>query len=131
MNRIQFFVLTGLSSLLLLLLIGNVLLSLKVSNEQTQTAQIQQALTQGQTIATNLRQLALRIYSDAGKTGDQGLKDLLARQQITFKQNEANGAALRSPPPPRRRPMRPPHLPPLLPPPTNSPSLYNYVRRIR
>ena len=48
----------------------------------------QQALTQGQTLQQNLRQLALRLYSDSQKTGDQGLKDILARQQISFKSND-------------------------------------------
>jgi uncharacterized protein YpmS len=97
MNRIQFFVLTGLSSLLFLLLVGNILLSLKVSNQQIQTSQIQQALSQGQTISTNLRQLAIRLYTDAQKTGDPGLKDLLTRQQISFKANDTTGAGTGTP----------------------------------
>ena len=48
-------------------------------------AAAQQAINQGQTFQGNLKQLAVRIYQDSQKNGgDQGLKDLLARQQITY-----------------------------------------------
>src|SRR5476649_2738678 len=84
MNRIQFFVLTGLSSLVVLLLIGHIFLVRQTNFEQNRLAAAQQAINQGQTFQGNLKQLAVRIYQDSQKTQDQGLKDLLARQQITY-----------------------------------------------
>ena len=84
MNRIQFFVLTGLSSLVVLLLIGHIFLTRQNNFEQNRLAAAQQAINQGQAFQGNLKQLAVRIYQDSQKTQDQGLKDLLARQQITY-----------------------------------------------
>ena len=84
MNRTQFFVLTGLSSLVTLLLIGHIILVHVVSSQQSILNQDQQAVTQAQAFQGNLKQLAVRIYQDSQKTQDAGLKDLMARQQITF-----------------------------------------------
>ena len=84
MNRIQFFVLTGLSCLVLLLLVGNLFLLRQTGMAQSQLAADQQAITQGQAFATNWKQLATRIIQDSQKTQDQGLKDILTRQQITY-----------------------------------------------
>jgi hypothetical protein len=84
MNRIQFFVLTGLSSLVLLLLAGHLYLVHAVSNQQIILNQVQQTVTQAQSFQGNLKQLAVRIYQDSQKTQDAGLKDLMVRQQITF-----------------------------------------------
>jgi hypothetical protein len=84
MNRIQFFVLTGLSSLVAVLLVGHIFLTRQCNYEQNRLAQAQQVINQGQSFQGNLKQLAVRIYQDSQKTGDQGLKDLLARQQITY-----------------------------------------------
>jgi len=82
MNRIQFFVLTGLSSLVVLLLLGNILLIRQNNFEQNRLAAAQQVVTQGQSLQGNLKQLALRIYQDSQRTQDPGLKELLDRQQI-------------------------------------------------
>jgi hypothetical protein len=87
MNRIQFFVLTGLSSLVVLLLIGHIFLTRQTNFEQNRLAQAQQVINQGQAFQGNLKQLAVRIFQDSQKTGDQGLKDLLARQQISYNPN--------------------------------------------
>jgi hypothetical protein len=84
MNRIQFFVLTGLSSLVVLLLIGHILLVRQVGIDQSILNQAQQRVNQGQAFQGNLKQLAVRIFQDSQKTQDQGLKDLLTRQQITY-----------------------------------------------
>jgi hypothetical protein len=84
MNRIQFFILTGLSSLVVLLLIGHIFLVRQVGIDQAILNQAQQRVNQGQAFQSNLKQLAIRIFQDSQKTGDQGLKDLLARQQITY-----------------------------------------------
>ena len=84
MNRIQFFVLTGLSSLLVLLLLGHIALSIQVGRGQANWSAAQQVVTQGNVAQTGLKQLAMRIYQDSQRTADPGLKDLLARQQITY-----------------------------------------------
>jgi len=84
MNRIQFFVLTGLSSLIALLLIGHIFLVRQTNFEQNRLAQAQQILTQAQTFQGNLQQLAVRIYTDAQKTQDAGLKAILDRNQIKY-----------------------------------------------
>ena len=84
MNRIQFFVLTGLSSLLALLAIGHIALSVEVGHGQANWAAAQQAVQQGSVFQNDLKQLAVRIYSDSQHSGDAGLKDLLSRQQITY-----------------------------------------------
>jgi len=84
MNRIQFFVLTGLSSLIVLFLIGHIFLVRYSNYEQNRLAAAQQVINQGQVFQGNLKQLAVRIFQDSQKTGDQGLKDLLTRQQISY-----------------------------------------------
>jgi len=85
MNRIQFFILTGLSSLVVLLLVGDIFLVRETNFQQNRSAYAQQIVNQGQTFQGNLKQLATRIFQDSQKNGgDQGLKDLLARQQITW-----------------------------------------------
>jgi len=84
MNRIHFFVLTGLCSLVLLLLISNIFLARQVGYLQQQTAVAQSDINQAQGFQNNLRQLALRIYQDSNKTQDAGLKEIVTRQQITF-----------------------------------------------
>jgi hypothetical protein len=91
MNRIQFFVLIGLSSLVVLLLIGDIFLVRQTNFEQNRLAAAQQAISQGQTFQANLKQLAVRIFQDSQKTQDQGLKDLLARQQITYNASPEGG----------------------------------------
>jgi hypothetical protein len=92
MNRIQFFVLIGMSSLVVLLLVGHIFLVRQTNFEQNRLAAAQQAINQGQTFQGNLKQLAVRIFQDSQKTGDDGLKQLLVRQQITY-----NAAAEGSP----------------------------------
>jgi hypothetical protein len=87
MNRIQFFILTGLSSLIFLLLIGHIFLVRQTNFQQNRAAAAQQIVNQGQIFQGNLKQLAVRIYQDSQKSGDQGLKDLLARQQISYSTN--------------------------------------------
>jgi hypothetical protein len=99
MNRIQFFILTGLSSLVVLLLIGHIFLVRATNFQQNRAAYAQQVVNQGQVFEGNLKQLAMRIYQDSQKNGgDSGLKDLLARQQITYTPN-AEGANVEGPAP--------------------------------
>ncbi len=82
MNRIQFFVLTGLSAIVVLLLIGQIALAYKISDAQTQLQLAQQLVAQGNVSQNGLKQLVSRIYTDGQRTGDTKLKDILARQQI-------------------------------------------------
>jgi hypothetical protein len=98
MNRIQFFILTGLSSLIFLLLIGHIILVRQTNFQQNRAAVAQQIVNQGQVFQGNLKQLAVRIYQDSQKSGDQGLKDLLARQQISYTPN-TEGAGAEAPAP--------------------------------
>ena len=84
MNRIQFFILTGLSSLIALLLVGHIFLQRQATYEQALYSQAQQTISIGQASQAMMKQLAVRIFQDSQKTQDQGLKDLLTRQQITY-----------------------------------------------
>ena len=85
MNRIQFFVLTGLSSLAVLLLIGHIFLVRQTNFQQNRAAAAQQIVNQGQAFQGNLKQLAERIYQDSQKNPqDAELKKLLDRQQIKY-----------------------------------------------
>lgn len=94
MNRIQFWVLTGLSVLVALLLVAHIFLVRQCNFEQNRLTLAQQALTQGQAFQGNLKQLAMRIIQVSQQSQDQGLKDLLARQQISFTPAaDANGGA--------------------------------------
>lgn len=98
MNRIQFYVLIGLSGVVVLLMAGNVILARQLNAEQTRLAQAQQIINQGQVFQTDLKQLAVRIFQDSQKTQDPGLKELLARQQITYTPNGANAESTNSTP---------------------------------
>jgi hypothetical protein len=84
MNRIQFFTVTGLSSLLVLLLVGNIALNYQVGTKQNQIAIAQQVVQQGNIFKGDLQQLAVRIYSDSNRTNDTGLKALLQNEQISY-----------------------------------------------
>ena len=84
MNRLQFFILTGLASLLFLLLFAHIFLIMTVNRAQIDWAVAQQKVQQGNIFQNDLRQLAVRVYTDSQRTSDPGLKDLLARQQITY-----------------------------------------------
>jgi predicted PurR-regulated permease PerM len=100
MNRIQFFVLTGLSSLLLILLVGHIFIVYEANLAQNRLALAQQMVNQAQTAQANLKQLAVRIYQDSQKSNDQGLKDILTRQQITYSSGPAtDGTAPPAPTP--------------------------------
>ncbi len=93
MNRIQFWVLIGLSSLVSLLLILHIILGHLAGYEQARYSQAQQIVSQGQASQAILKQLAVRIFQDSQKTGDQGLKDLMTRQEISYKPGTETNAA--------------------------------------
>lgn len=86
MNRIQFFVLIGLSSLLFLLLAAHLYLAHHVGVQQQQASALSQAFTQGRDVEQKLTLLARRINAEAQKTPpNPALKDILVHQQINFK----------------------------------------------
>ncbi|MEI9999898.1 MAG: hypothetical protein WDO13_12460 [Verrucomicrobiota bacterium] len=74
----------GLASLVFLLLLGHIVLAVQVGKAQNQVSLAQSAINQGNVFGNDLKQLAVRIFQDSQRTGDPGLKDLLARQQITY-----------------------------------------------
>jgi len=86
MNRIQFFILIGLSSLLVLLMGTNLYLARKVAIQQATANALNQGLTQGKDIYQKLTLLARRINVELQKTPpNQTMKDILTREQITLK----------------------------------------------
>jgi uncharacterized protein YpmS len=84
MNRIQFFILTGLSTLLVLFLIGHIFLVRETNFKQNQLVAAQRVVSQAQVYQGYFKQLVTRIYNDIQKSQDPGLKELLSRQQITI-----------------------------------------------
>ena len=84
MNRTEFLIVTSLSGLVAILLILQIVFARMANVEQTRVMQAQQFVNQGQVCLKNLQQLALRTAQLSQQTGDQGLKDLMARQQISI-----------------------------------------------
>jgi len=99
MNRIQYFVLTGLSSLVVLLLIGHIFLVRQTNFEQNRLAAAQQVINQAQAFQGNLKQLAVRIFQDSQKTQDPALKELLDRNQIKYNPGPETANPAESPAP--------------------------------
>ena len=97
MNKIQFWTLNGLAGLVVLLLIIQIMLVRSAIFEQNQLAAAQQTVQQGQAFGNNLQKLAMRIVQVSQTTGDQGLKDLLTRQQISFTPNADSSASAPAP----------------------------------
>jgi hypothetical protein len=103
MNRIQFFVLTGLSSLVVLLVIGQIFLLRQANYQQMRFNQAQQTVNMGSTAQALVKQLAIRIFQDANKTQDPGLQKLLERQQIKYTPgSDTNATETPAPPAPTR-----------------------------
>jgi hypothetical protein len=90
MNRIQFFILTGLSSLIVLLLLGQVFLVYSLGSAQSKVNGAQAYVNQAIQFRNNRDALAQRIYNDSLKSNDAGLKDLVNRQHITPAQPATN-----------------------------------------
>jgi hypothetical protein len=84
MNRIQFWVLIYLSSLIAILLILQIIFVRMTTYDQVRLVQRQQIVTEGEAYDLHVRQVAARIYQVSQQTQDQGLKDLLTRQQISI-----------------------------------------------
>ena len=87
MNRIQFWILTGLSGLVVVLMVAQIVLVRLAAQDQNRNAAAQQYLSLGQTSQGMVKQLAVRIFQDSQKTADPTLKQVLDRQQITYNPN--------------------------------------------
>jgi hypothetical protein len=83
MNRIQFFILTGISAVVLILMALNIYLSHSAFNAQSQAYAAQQNLTTGERFRNVLTTVVQRINVSIQKDNNQALKDLLARQKIS------------------------------------------------
>ena len=84
MNRTYFWTLTCLSSLIAVLLILQIFFVYLTKRDQVLLIQRQQIVNEGQAYDLHVRQVAARIYQVSQQTQDQGLKDLLTRQQISI-----------------------------------------------
>ncbi len=93
MNRIQFWILTGLSGVVLLLLVGHIFLVRQTNFEQNRLVAVQQAVNQGQAFQSNFKQLAVRIYQLSQQSQDPGLKELLVRQQIAISPGDSTSTS--------------------------------------
>ena len=87
MNRTSFWILTYLSSVIAILLILQIIFVRITTYDQARLVQRQQLVSEGQSFDLHVRQVAARIYQVSQQTQDQGLKDLLTRQQITIAPN--------------------------------------------
>ncbi len=101
MNRIQFFVLTGLSGLFFLLLMGNLYLGYSVATSQVKAANAQAFVSQAVAFNKNFSALAQAIAQVSQKSNDPALKDLLARQGITIRAASTNSTDTPATPPSR------------------------------
>jgi hypothetical protein len=83
MKRYQYWILLAGSCLVFVLLLLQVIFEREGQYARVQVLQAQQVINEGRTCDTRIRQLANRIYQLSLQNQDQGLKDLLTRQQIT------------------------------------------------
>ncbi len=94
MNKPQFWTLIGLSGVLLVLMVAHIFLVRQATVYQNTIAQAQQIINQGQASKQILEKIAQVVYQVSVDKQDQQLKDLMARQQITFTpKSDASGSA--------------------------------------
>lgn len=84
MNRNQYWVLLAGSCLVVLFLVLQIISAHSAQYAQARVMAAQQVITEGRSCDARMRQLAARVYQVSQQTQDQGLKDLLVRQQISF-----------------------------------------------
>ncbi len=73
-------------------MVSHIILEFIVKSSSQKLNVVQQVIAQGQVAQTGLKQVAIRIYQDSQRTSDAGLKDLLAREQITYKPTAGTGS---------------------------------------
>ncbi len=82
MNRNQFWILVGLSSLSALCVVLQIVFVQMAQFDQARLLAAERIVAEGRSSDATARQLIGRIYQVAQQTSDQGLKDLLVRQHI-------------------------------------------------
>ena len=97
MNRVQFWILLSASSLIVILLLLQLFFARSSAYQQARLLQAQQVVNDGRTCEVRVRELAQRIYQVSQQTQDQGLKDLLARQNITVTGGASSSAPAPAP----------------------------------
>lgn len=85
MNSVKFYILTGLSSLVVLLLLTQGILGHIVDSQQQQILSARETINEGQQSETRLQQVAYALNGVAAQTNDQALKDILTRQNIVVR----------------------------------------------
>ena len=113
MNRIQFYTLTALGLIFLLLVAVHFVGAHRLNYAQGQMIQAQQKITQANTCTANLKQLAVRVVQVEQKTMDVGLRDFMTRQQIVTHAPPTNAAS--GTPPPANAPQPTALTPPTAP----------------
>ncbi len=93
MTRNQFLIVTGLCGLVFVLLILQIVFVRMANYDQARLVQAQQMIQQGQVSLSNLQKLAVRTAQVSQQSGDDGLKQLMARQQITISPNAQQAPA--------------------------------------
>lgn len=99
MNRTYFWILTFLSCLIAVLLVTQIILGRITANDRILLAKRQELINTGQTCDRQAREVATRIYQLAQQTQDQGLKDIMTRQQIVVSPASTNAAPAATPAP--------------------------------
>ena len=100
MNRVQFIVLTVLSSLVGLTMVLQLVLANWSASDQNELRIAADKLQTGQVAFSHLQQVAARTAQLAQQTNDPQLKDLLARNNIQINTNQAPSAPATPPPAP-------------------------------
>ena len=94
MKNYEFWILNGLSGLVVVLLTTHVFVMRAASSQQQQLVLAQQFVNQGQQAQSFVQQLAVRINTESQKGGgNQALKDLLTREQIKVNNGDSSGVA--------------------------------------
>ncbi len=93
MTRTQFLALTGLSALVAILFLSQIVLMHLAQSDQNRLIQARAIVSQGQASEQRMTQLAGRVYQLAQQTQDPGLKDILTRQKIVISANPQADAA--------------------------------------
>jgi hypothetical protein len=85
MSYLRFIILTALSTVVALCILLQIVLVRAVQADDLRLKQTEADLQQGQGCFTRLQQIATRVGQVAQQQQDQGLKDLLARQNIQIR----------------------------------------------
>jgi hypothetical protein len=93
MNRTQFLILTSLSGVIAVSILLQISLIMWTQSDDLRLKRTDAALQEGQLCLNRLQQIAGRVAQVAQQQNDQGLKDLLVRQNIQFRQPASSASA--------------------------------------